>query len=299
MMPRIKKKMVRNQTYYSLEHAIRRDGTIQKKEKYLGRRIPENIETLKKEFLSELLLEEWQPFLEDIQRTHLQERKKTPKSGKEKELETFVTRFTYDTQRIEGSTLTLRETADLLERGITPNSRPVVDVKEAEAHSRIFHKMLEYEKDLSLQVVLYWHRELFVSSKPDIAGKIRQHQVAISGSKFMPAFPAEIYPLLREFFKWYNRSKSKLHPVELAALVHLKFVTVHPFTDGNGRISRLMMNFVLNKYDYPMFNIRYEKRAGYYNALERAQVTGDEHIFQRWLYRRYVKEYGRYLDSGR
>jgi len=95
----------------------------------------------------------------------------------------------------------------------------------------------------------------------------------------MPPFPSEIYPLLREFFRWYYKNKKKLHPVELAALVHLKFVTIHPFTDGNGRISRLMMNFILHKHGYPLLNIPYEKRAGYYNALERAQIKKMDGIF--------------------
>lgn len=141
---------------------------------------------------------------------------------------------------------------------------------------------------------MYWHKRLFESTKSDIAGIIRQHQVAIAGSKFMPPFTAEIYPLLSEFFKWYNKNKDKIHPVELAALVHIKFVTVHPFTDGNGRLSRLMMNFVLHQYEFPLLNIHYVDRTGYYNALERAQIKKEDNVFVQWLFRRYVKEYGRY-----
>jgi len=193
--------------------------------------------------------------------------------------------------------LTLRETADLLERGITPREKPLRDVKEAEAHKEVFYEMLRYKKDLSLQIILYWHKKLFELSKPDIAGKIRNYQVKISGSRFIPPFPAEIYPLLREFFKWYNKNKNKLHPVELAALVHLKFVTIHPFADGNGRISRLMMNFVLNKHNYPMLNIPYEKRTSYYNALERAQLKNHDDIFIQWFFRRYTKEHKKYLGD--
>ncbi|MBU3958163.1 MAG: Fic family protein, partial [Nanoarchaeota archaeon] len=64
-------------------------------------------------------------------------------------------------------------------------------------------------------------------------------------------------PLLEEFFGWYNKNKGRLHSVELAALAHLKFVTIHPFSDGNGRISRLLMNFVLHKHGFPMLNIPY------------------------------------------
>lgn len=296
-MVTIKKKIIGKRTYYYLEHSIRKNGKIQKKEKYLGKKVPKNIEEIKKEFLSEIYKEKWFKFFDKIKRNFSKEQKLMPKPAKEKETENFMIKFTYDTNRIEGSKLTLRETADLLERGITPKAKPIHDVKEAEAHKEIFYRILDYRKDLSLQTVLYWHKKLFQDTKPEIAGKIRQHQVAISGSKFIPPFPAEIYPLIREFFKWYNKNKN-LHPVELAALVHLKFVTIHPFADGNGRISRLMMNFVLYRNGFPMFSIPYEKRASYYNALERAQIKKNENIFLQCFFRRYLKEYKRYLKNS-
>ncbi|MEW5761130.1 MAG: Fic family protein, partial [Candidatus Thermoplasmatota archaeon] len=230
-----------------------------------------------------------------IKEVFLKERKLLPKAAKEKETGAFAIRFTYDTQRIEGSRLTLRETAELLERGTTPKAKPIQDAKEAEAHKELFYEMMQYKKDLSLQIILYWHKKLFQNTKPEIAGKIKLHQVAISGSKFVPPFPAEIYPLLREFFKWYAKNKDKLHPVELAAISHLKFVTIHPFTDGNGRISRLIMNFILHKHSYPMLNIPYKDRSSYYNALERSQIKKFDGTFLQWLFRRYLKEYKRYL----
>ena len=146
-----------------------------------------------------------------------------------------------------------------------------------------------------MQIVLYWHKKLFERTKPDIAGKTRTHQVVISMSKFVPPMPAEIDFLLNEFFDWYKKNENKLNPVELAALVHLKFVTIHPFGDGNGRISRLMMNFVLNKFGYPMFDIPYDKRDGYYTALERSQTKKEETPFLHWFFKRYIKEYKTYL----
>ena len=97
--------------------------------------------------------------------------KNKPKSAKEKELETFMVKFTYDTQRIEGSRLTLRETSDLLERGITPKAKPIEDVKEAEAHKKIFYGILKYKKDLSLKIILYWHKKLFENTKSEIKKK--------------------------------------------------------------------------------------------------------------------------------
>lgn len=99
----------------------------------------------------------------------------------------------------------------------------------------------------------------------------------------------KVHPALMDFFRWYEKNKKRPHPVEWAALVHLKSVTIHPFADGNGRISRLMMNFVLNRNGYPMLNISYENRNSYYSALERAQAKNVEDIFLQWFMRNYVK----------
>jgi len=295
-MVSIRKKAVGKQTYYYLEHSFRENGKVEKKEKYLGKTLPQNIEELKQQFISEIYREKWFDIFDKIKEVYSAQEKRIPSSAKEKELENFAIKFTYDTNRIEGSTLTFRETSLLLEKGITPNAKPMRDVKEAEAHRKVFYEVFNFKKELSLDVILYFHKKLFDDTKKDIAGKIRQHQVTIAGSKFMPPFPAEIYPLLMDFFKWYHKSKDKIHPVELAALVHLKLVTIHPFADGNGRISRLMMNFVLNKRGFPMLNIPYEKRAGYYSSLERSQIKKDAAIFLQWFFKRYLKEHTKYIE---
>lgn len=289
------KKIKNKKAYFYLVHSIRMGNKIERKELYLGKEIPKNIEEIKRKFLYQIYREKWVDVLERIKKEYQRALKKMPPSAIKKEIEAFSIQFTYDTQRIEGSSLSLRETADLLEKGITPKGKPIHDIKEAEAHKRIFEEMLNYPKDLSLAIVLKWHKELFKETKPDIAGKIRDYQVAISGSKFKPPYPVEIYPKLCDFFKWYKKEKKVLHPVELAALVHLKFVTIHPFGDGNGRISRLMMNFVLHKKGFPMFNITYKNRSSYYTALERSQIKQNEFIFLNWFIKRYIKENKEYL----
>jgi Fic family protein len=294
-MVAIGKKTVKGKTYYYLEQSVREGGKIQKRVTYLGDKIPQNINEIKTKFLDGIYKEKWYADADRIKKNFSKEQRTIPKSVKEKELQTFVTRFTYDTQRIEGSTLTRRETADLLERGITPTSKPLRDVKEAEAHRDLFYEILKSKKDLTLQTILDWHWELFHQTKKDIAGKIRKYPVTIGGSKFMPPSPVEVFPMLTEFFQWYNKNKNKLHPVELAAIAHLKFVTIHPFGDGNGRVSRLVMNFILNKKNYPMLDISYEGRNSYYNALERSQLKKEDRIFLQWFTKRYIKEYKRYL----
>ena len=291
---RIKKKLLKGKVYYYLEHSMRKGKKVQKKEQYIGREIPTNIEKIKKDFVGEFYQEKWYADVDKIKKNFSKEQKDLPKSIKEKQLQNFAIRFTYDTQKIEGSTLTLMETADLLEKGIAPKSKLMRDVQEAEAHRDLFYEILKFKKDLTLQVVLDWHWKLFDKTKPDISGKIRKYQVGIVGSKFMPPSPVEVYSMLTEFFKWYKKN-DKLHPIELAALVHLKLITIHPFGDGNGRITRLVMNFVLNGKKYPLFDIPYGKRNGYYNALERSQDKKDDKVFLQWFVKRYIKEYKSYL----
>ena len=289
-MATIRKKAVGGNSYFYLEHSFRKNGKVEKRELYLGKEIPKNVEKIKREFISEIYNKKWLNKLNKIKENYSKEQKKTPDSAKEKEMENFMIKFTYNTQRIEGSKLTLRDTANLLEKGETPK-KPLRDIKEAEAHKKVFYNMLKYSKDINLQIILQWNKMLLLETKSDIAGKIRNHGVAISGSKFIPPLAIELDFLLKEFFDWYNKNKSKLHPVALSALVHLKFVTIHPFSDGNGRISRLMMNFILNKNGFPMMDILYKNRNGYYTALERSQTKNEEKIFLHWFFKRYLKEY--------
>lgn len=295
-MVAVVKRTVGTIVYYYLEHAIRENGKVAKRSRYLGRSVPKDLEEIKREFVYEIDREKWFDKFDRVRKNYAAEQAKTPTTARQGLLENFSVRFTYDTQRIEGSTLNLKETARLLGEGISPSGKPLQDAKEAEAHQKVFFTMLAYRKDLTLGEILYWHKTLFSGTKPDIAGLIRRHGVKIAGSKFTPPSPVELQPLLRQFFSWYQSKKTRIHPVELAALAHLKWVTIHPFSDGNGRISRLIMNFVLHKHGFPMLNIDYRTRQSYYNALERSQVHNQERLFCQWLFRKYLKENRTYLN---
>lgn len=295
-MVSIKKKIIKKNAYYYLEHSFRKNGQVHKKEKYLGAKIPKNIEKLKNDLLLEVYEELWFKKFDIIKEKFIKEKKKIPKYIEKKNLEYFATKFTYATNRIEGSTLTYKETALLLEKGITPANRPIEDIKEAEQHREVFYDMINYDKKITLSTLLHWHKKLFQYTKKDKAGKIRDYDVWISGSRHIPPKPIELDLLLREFFDWYNQNKKKIHPVQLAALAHFKFVSIHPFGDGNGRITRLLMNYVLNNNRYPMLIIDYTQRKSYYTALERSNIKNDESIFTLWFFRRYLKENMKYLN---
>lgn len=287
-MVNVVKRRKGNHDYYYLYHDSKK-GKRKQREVYLGKVIPEDIEEQKKSFAIELEREKWIPELEKIHVNFKNKKKTIPKSIQEKNFKSFSVKFTYNTQRIEGSTLTLKDTTFLLEYGLSPSNRPTNDIKETEIHQKLFLEIMEQKDDLSLALVKKWHKKLFQQTKPDIAGILRDHDVQISQSEFIPPPHATVNFLISGFFTWYNSSKKKLHPVELAALVHLKFVTIHPFGDGNGRTTRLMMNYVLNAFDYPLMDIDYADRRSYYTALEKSQRKDDYLPFLQWFMKRYLK----------
>src|SRR5712692_8709259 len=168
-MARIAKRTVKGGIYYYLEHTLRDGDKRRTVKKYLGSKIPKNVNDVKKQFLSEQDRGRWFAKFERIRERYNAELRATPKSAREKALREFSVRFTYNTQRIEGSTLTLRETAELLEHHLSPGARPIEDVKEAEAHYRTFLSLLRSRKHLSRRLVEEWQYEIFRETKPDIA----------------------------------------------------------------------------------------------------------------------------------
>ena len=293
-MVNVVKRRKGNQDYYYLYHDSKK-GKRKQREVYLGKVIPKDIEEQKKNFAMEIEREKWIPELEKIHENFKNAQKNIPKSIQEKNIKSFSVKFTYNTQRIEGSTLTLKDTALLLEYGLSPSNRPNNDIKETELHQKLFLKIIKQKNDLSLVLVKKWHKELFAQTKPDITGLLRDYDVRISQSKFIPPPHTSVNLLVSGFFTWYNANKKKLNPVELAALVHLKFVTIHPFGDGNGRTTRLMINHVLNTFDYPLLDIDYTDRRSYYTALEKSQTKDDDLPFLQWFMKRYLKTHKKLL----
>jgi Fic family protein len=279
--------------YFYLEHTIREGKKFRNRRLYLGDTLPKDIEGIKERFLGEIFELSYGKRLVAIQKRFDTAFKDYPRSAQVRYLESFMIKFTFNSTKIEGGTLTLKETADLLQEQRTPSHKSMKDVQEAEAHKRVFYEMLDHKKRLSMATVLHWHRELFRGSDAEIAGMIRKHPVAIARSRTELPLPAELDTLLHVFFTWYKRAYGKINPVILAALVHLRFVSIHPFSDGNGRISRLLMNHTLHSNGYPMLNIEYSNRNAYYTALERSQTTHQEQIFVNYLVKRYLKEYRR------
>ncbi|MFH1448039.1 MAG: Fic family protein [Candidatus Micrarchaeota archaeon] len=281
------KKTINRKVVYYLRHNIRVKGKHKTVERYLGDRLPKDLEYVMLDFFRRIHRKGYE-HVEKTKKKWTTAERRIPESVIKKNLKEFGIRFTYNTNRIEGSTLSIKDTFSVIERGMTPDNKPIEDIKEAENHFKVFNEMLEL-KNLNLSLVLKWHYGIFKDTKKDVAGKVRDYQVKISGSKFMPPSPVEINPMLKEFFRWLDKNWDRYDAVDLAGLAHLKFVTIHPFGDGNGRISRLIMNWILWRKDYPMFIIEYRNRVRYYTSLERAQVKKNQFIFLGWFTKNYIR----------
>ncbi|MCD6590516.1 MAG: Fic family protein [Candidatus Aenigmarchaeota archaeon] len=189
---------------------------------------------------------------------------------KRKYYEWFVTRFTYDTNAIEGSTLTLQETALILFEKTVPGGKSIREIREAENHKEAFDYMVEYEGDVSKEFILEMHRKLMHNILGKYAGVFRDRQVFVRGAELMPPKPAFVEREFKKLMKWYRRNRKKYHPVVVAAYVHTAFEGIHPFLDGNGRIGRLLLNFILKKNGFPMIDIKNRNKEEYYRAIREA-----------------------------
>lgn len=287
--------IVKERGFYYLKHHIQG----KERRRYLGKIIPKNIDHLKKEFLKEFYCEEWDDKIQNITKNYKKNIKNMSQSIQLKNFESFGMAFTYNTQRIEGSSLTHADTRDLLIHGVTPTKKSQADAIETKKHYELFIKLVTSKKlaKITKEIILQWHKEIFDQTKIGEAGNTRSDRVGIiTNDKIEFAAVPKIPKKLNEFFRWINKSDSKKdNIVEFAAMAHYKFVSIHPFADGNGRISRLIMNYVLFKYDCSFLLIKNSDRRQYFKSLEKSQLNHDEIHFLKWFMKYYIKENKQYL----
>ena len=270
-------RIIKKRGYFYLQHSFRKDGKVVTEEKYLGKEIPKNIGRLKI-VLEEKAKQELYKKLGKIKGNFQKEWVRYPETVKNKIFEELAIAFTYNTNAIEGSAITLEEAREILHDKIAPN-KPLRDVKETEKHYYIFLKMLNKKEKLANNLLLKWHKEVFGETKADIAGKYRDYLVRI-GDYRAPDWQ-DVKNLMNKLIIFIN--KAKINPVELSARAHYKFEKIHPFGDGNGRIGRLLINYILWHNNYPILVIEYKKRRSYYKALQK-----NEEGFVRYFIRRYL-----------
>lgn len=180
----------------------------------------------------------------------------------------FLVEFTYNTNAIEGNTLTLKETALVLE-GVTIAQKPLKDHLEAIGHRDAFEYLLQLVQDnvpLSEKVIKELH-SLVLIDKPQDRGVYRSVPARIMGAVHEPPQPYLIPSQMEQLLTTYEQMKKTMHIVERIAVFHLLFEGIHPFVDGNGRTGRLLLNLELMKEGFPPINVKYAHRKRYYDCF--------------------------------
>jgi Fic family protein len=189
----------------------------------------------------------------------------------------FKVELTYTSNALEGNTLTRQETALVVEKGLTVGGKSLQEHLEATNHAAALDWVREWvgsrRKIVSERDILEIHQLILKGIDDANAGSYRTVAVRISGSNVILPNPVKVPDLMEDFCRWLKRPDSP-HPVILAAEAHYRLVSIHPFTDGNGRTARLLMNLILLLHGYPPAFIRKRERLAYLNSLAKAQLGG-------------------------
>lgn len=213
----------------------------------------------------------------------------------------FDVEYTYNSNGIEGNTLTLNETAMVVQHGITIGGKSMREHLEAINHQEAIAYIREIVQDdipLTESVLKAIHGLILRGIDRENAGRYRNVPVRIQGSSHVPPQPFLVPKAMEEYFATYEAEKAETHPVILAADMHERLVTIHPFIDGNGRTARLVMNLILLRHGYVIASLssKQELRRTYYQALETKNTTGDSAPFHRLILQTEKDGLLRYLD---
>ncbi len=293
----IEKRKQKNSIKYYLVYSYREGSIVKKIRRYLGLNL--SLEELKKaeleakkslaNKLEALSTEIFNFFLTKKQVNSLNKHKIKIHHLDKKEWQIFTEEFVYNTNAIEGSTVQLKEVKDIIEKHKTPKNHEEIESKNVAKAVDFIRKT---KQDLSLELIKTLHKICFEGTK-SFAGQFRNVEVVIKNNKgeiMHVGIPSDqLKPALDGMISWYKKNKKKFRPLVLAAIIHNQFEHIHPFQDGNGRVGRLLLNFILLRNKYPPIDIMLEGRAEYYHTLQEYSKKHNLKPTIKFLIRQYNK----------
>jgi Fic family protein len=279
------KKIGKNKFHYVVK-AVRIGNRIKKLRIYAGKgeKSKKEIEALLRKYSPQLekrskeLLSSLDPLLglvteseeETLRRIRGNNREKLGKMDKlawKNYYEWFLAQFTYNTNAIEGSTLTLEDTSLILFENVVPRGKSPREINEVQNHKEAFDFTLSYKENLTRKFVLEVHKRLMHNILWKAAGRFRDVNVYIRGVDMLPPPHSRVEEEFKKLVLWHAKSRKKYNPVVATAYFHCVFESIHPFRDGNGRTGRLILNFMLRKEGFPMIDIKNREKQRYYSAI--------------------------------
>jgi len=290
LMGYIEKKLIRGKAYYYLTENKYVDGKWKKTRKYLGVATPAGFEKPRRKKPKPILKAKETQRVERIRKNYSKIHHLDSRLWKE-ERERFVS-FIFNTNAIEGNPIPYEDTDAILRGGrVKAKAR---DIREIKNMKKCIDFLFSYSGPMDERLVLKLHKIQMKGVLPD-AGRYRTVDVRV-GRYICPPY-GELPRLTKRFFVWFSESEKSMHPFELACLTHLKFVRIHPFRDGNGRMARLLMNLVLLKRGYPLLNIFNDEKLLYYLVLRKVDATKRPKSFVEYLLSTFVKQYEEYAKK--
>lgn len=198
-------------------------------------------------------------------------------------------RYVQGTTAIEGNSITQKQADELLEHGVTPAGKSLREVYEIINFRKLAECLAHFEGDISKKTIQKIHG-VIMEQLLESAGDYRRIQILIEKAEHEPPPAFEIPESMSQLIKWYGQHRKNMHPFELAVLLHTKFVTIHPFVDGNGRVARALLNFVLERNDYPRLYIGLEDRDAYLDAVAEGNKENHQPVID-LLYNIYVNQH--------
>jgi len=283
----VEKRKYYGKTKYWLSHSFREGGKVHKIRKLLGSNLSSEVLRERTEKAKQLILDEINkykiikdPLQDKISKEELKFIKRLQVEANLKvihlseiEWKRFSEVFSYNTNAIEGSELTMKETKDVIEKGVWPIKKSKGDIAEALGVSKAIEHIRKTKEYLSLDLIKKIHYIVFKNSK-SFAGEFRklgEEVVVRTGTGIIiheGAPSSRVISLLKELINWYNKYKKEYPAILLAAVIHNQFENIHPFADGNGRVGRILLNYILLKNNLPPVNIDLKNQIEYYDTLQ-------------------------------
>ncbi len=212
--------------------------------------------------------------------------------------EDFLVRFTYNTNAIEGNPLTLRQTALILSDKISPQGATTDNVVEVMNGKDAWEFVKKYKAPFTEKFIRSVQYEVTKNTKCRLQGKYRDSEVRIGGSEWVPPLAKDVPVQVKAMLRDSGKLRRKFYPLELAAWLHNKIVQIHPFTDGNGRTARLIMNWVLMRKRFPPLIIDVRNKEEYYQMIELAD-KGEHKPFAVFLAKQMLEQYAVLEKEGK
>ncbi len=296
----INKRIISDKKYYYLEETINLYGDRRKISVYLSD--PKSKEALDKAFIdlrnkigieaSKIVLQKRKPEvlstmeiieLEKLRYDYLLFKRYFKEGFKSFDKDEYV-RFAQGSASVEGNSLSLLETALVMDKGIAIEGKQVYEIQEIINLKNVKQKIFSKKQKLTEKLIKNIHKEVLYTFEEKHPGKYRTEPVYLTGSSYLPPNASRVQELMNEFMDYYSNNKDQVYPVELSSYLHIFFESVHPFSDGNGRTGRELLNLILMDNGFPRVIINLNNRNRYINLLERLQNSKDYNKFSIFIY---------------